>query len=113
MLRAFPELLALVKCATTSACCSTRTALSVISSGSPGPTPRRRAFRARSYAVPRKRVDGGRRHRASTHSPQHGEKWNTARVRRQRVLRLRGADEANGDTDNRGRPRRTGVEHFE
>src|SRR5262249_42728396 len=74
---------------------------------------RRRVFRARSYCGPRKRVDGGCRHRASTHSPQHGEKWNTARVRRQRVLRLRGTDETNGDTENRRRLRRAAIEHFE
>src|SRR5215218_3643429 len=101
--------------ATTSAAPISRAALTVTSSGSPGPSPTpysrpvtRRSERPlwpqwRSFDGARDRVDGRRGDRAAAPSAADDE---VLQVRGgQRLLGLDGADEADRDADDRGRAR--------
>src|SRR5258705_7312883 len=100
--------------ATTSAAPITRAALTVTSSGSPGPTPTpNRTPVARwaplvsgaimsSLRCIGDRVDGGRGHGAAAPAAVHDQVRQTAAG--QGLLALRGADEAHRNADHGGRP---------
>ncbi len=92
---------------------SARSALSVISSGSPGPTPtpiepRRAHTPLLASALTAAAVIALPPRRPFTHEIGHA-----VPALREGFLRFRRADEADGNAEDRRRPRRAGVEHLE